>query len=132
MESVSTVRYEKGSKSLFIKSSISLNRGSLNPVLGVSPKAEININLYLYFLYFLQKVTRSLCHGIAQNLAEMMSPEMLKESGKTRIIGSGACLCRNPVLMEEVQNVYDMPVEFTSEGSACIGAALAMIDVLEK
>ena len=54
---------------------------------------------------------------------------MLKESGKTRIIGSGACLCRNLVLMEEVQNV---PVEFTSEGSACIGAALAMIDVLEK
>ena len=56
---------------------------------------------------------------------------MLKESGKTRIIGSGACLCRNPVLMEEVQKVY-IPVEFTSEGSACIGAALAMIDVLEK
>ena len=112
--------------------SISLNIGSLNPVLGVSPKAEINIISYLYFTYFLQKVTRSLCHGIAQNLAEMMSPEMLKESGKTRIIGSGACLCRNPVLMEEVQNVYDMPVEFTSDGSACIGAALAMIDVLEK
>ena len=132
MESVSTVRYEKGSRSLFIKSSISLNRGSQNPVSGVSPKAEINIISYLYFPYFPQKVTRSLCHGIAQNLAEMMSLEMLKESGKTRIIGSGACLCRNPVLMEEVQNVYDMPVEFTSEGSACIGAALAMIDVLEK
>ena len=135
MESRYRVKYEKKSRSLFIKSSISLSRGSLNPVSGVSPKAERNIISYLYFAYFSnfsQKVTRSLCHGIAQNLAEMMSPEMLKESGKTRIIGSGACLCRNPVLMEEVQNVYDMPVEFTSEGSACIGAALAMIDVLEK
>ena len=80
----------------------------------------------------LGQVTRALCHGIAQNLAEMMSPQMLTESGMTRIIGSGACLCRNPVLMDEVQNVYQMPVEFTSEGSACIGAALSIIDVLNK
>ena len=65
-------------------------------------------------------------------MSESDETELTQQSGKTRIIGSGACLCRNPVLMEEVQNVYDMPVEFTSEGSACIGAALAMIDVLEK
>ena len=77
----------------------------------------------------LGQVVRALCHGLAQNLAEMMSPEMLVSSGMTKIIGSGACLCRNPVLMEEVQNVYNLPVEFTSEGSACIGAALSIIDV---
>ena len=67
--------------------------------------------------------------GIAKNLAEMMSPEMLTEAGLTRIIGSGACLSRNPVLRAEVQEIYQMPVEFTNEGSACIGAALAAIDV---
>ena len=77
----------------------------------------------------LGQVVRALCHGLAQNLAKMMSPEMLVSSGMTKIIGSGACLCRNPVLMEEVQNVYNLPVEFTSEGSACIGAALSIIDV---
>ncbi len=74
-------------------------------------------------------VTRAICNGIARNLADMMSPETLKEAGMTKIIGSGACLSRNPVLMQEFQNIYQMPFEFTSEGSACIGAALAAIDV---
>lgn len=77
----------------------------------------------------LGQVTRGICKGIAKNLAEMMSPEMLIEAGLTRIIGSGACLSRNPVLRAEVQEIYQMPVEFTNEGSACIGAALAAIDV---
>ena len=74
-------------------------------------------------------VTQAICKGIAKNLGEMMSPQMLTEAGLTRIVGSGACLSRNPVLKAEVQDVYKMPVEFTSEGSACIGAALAAIDV---
>ena len=51
------------------------------------------------------------------------------EAGLTRIIGSGACLSRNPVLRTEFQEIYHMPVEFTNEGSACIGAALSTIDV---
>lgn len=77
----------------------------------------------------LGQVTRSICKGIAKNLAEMMSPQMLtQDAGLTRIIGSGACLSRNPVLMQELQDIYQMPVEFTSEGSACIGAALAAMD----
>ena len=73
-------------------------------------------------------VTRGICRGITKNLANMMSPSMLSEAGLTRIIGSGACLSRNPVLMSEFQDVFQMPVEFTSEGSACIGAALAARD----
>ena len=59
----------------------------------------------------------------------MMSPEMLKEAGINRIVGSGACLTRNPVLKSEFQEIYDMPVEFLEEGSACIGAALAALNV---
>ena len=58
-----------------------------------------------------------------------MSPEMLQEAGILRIVGSGACLTRNPVLKSEFQDVYQMPVEFMEEGSACIGAALAALDV---
>jgi sedoheptulokinase len=73
-------------------------------------------------------VTKAICHGIAKNLTEMMSPEMLTEAGVTRIVGSGACLCRNPVLMTQLQDLYKLPVEFTQDGSACIGAALAIID----
>ena len=77
----------------------------------------------------LGQVTRGICHGIAKNLADMMSPQMLQDAGIQRIVGSGACLTRNPVLKAEFQDVYQMPVEFLEEGSACIGAALAALDV---
>ena len=75
-------------------------------------------------------VTRGICRGIALNLADMMPPEMLTEAGLTRIVGSGACLQRNPVLKAQMQEVYKLPVDFASEGSACVGAALAMIDTI--
>ena len=77
----------------------------------------------------LGQVTKGICQGIAKNLADMMSPKMLQEAGIQRIVGSGACLTRNPVLKSEFQDVYQMPVEFLDEGSACIGAALAALDV---
>ena len=77
----------------------------------------------------LGQVTKGICHGIAKNLEDMMSPELLQEAGIQRIVGSGACLTRNPVLKSEFQDVYQMPVEFMEEGSACIGAALAALDV---
>jgi hypothetical protein len=35
--------------------------------------------------------------------AGMMPPEMLHEAGLTRIVGSGACLTRNPALKSQVQ-----------------------------
>ena len=98
--------------------------------------AQIDINLSRFYPNFIGYCNFHTLNvypfshkGIAKNLAEMMSPEMLIEAGLTRIIGSGACLSRNPVLRAEVQEIYQMPVEFTNEGSACIGAALAAIDV---
>ena len=77
----------------------------------------------------LGQVTKAICKGIADNLAKMMSPELLQNAGIQRIVGSGACLTRNPVLKIEFQERYQMPVEFIDEGSACIGAALASLDV---
>jgi len=76
----------------------------------------------------LGQVTRSVCRGIIANLASMMTPEMLKEGGIKRIVGSGACLIRNQVLQREIQELYKIPVIFVEEGNACIGAAMAVAD----
>jgi len=76
----------------------------------------------------LGQVTRSVCKGIIANLASMMTPEMLKEGGIKRIVGSGACLIRNQVLQREIKELYKIPVNFVEEGNACIGAAMAVGD----
>ena len=57
-----------------------------------------------------------------------MTPDMLRDRGITRIVGSGACLIRNQVLQREIQEMYKIPVEFVEEGNACIGAAMAIAD----
>ena len=58
----------------------------------------------------------------------MMTPEMLKDGGIQRIVGSGACLIRNQVLQREIMELYKIPVIFVEEGNACIGAAMAIAD----
>ena len=77
----------------------------------------------------LGQVTRSVCHGVVRNMAEMMPPEVIHDAGMKRIIGSGAGLCRNPILKSQVQEIYKLPVEFAAEANACIGCALAVIDM---
>ena len=47
----------------------------------------------------LGQVTRSVCRGVIENLAGMMGPEMLRLRGIQRIVGSGACLIRNAVIV---------------------------------
>ena len=74
------------------------------------------------------EVTRAVCRGIIANLAGMMGPATLREAGITRILASGACLTRNQVLQQEIQEQYQLPVTFVEEGNACIGAALAITD----
>ena len=76
----------------------------------------------------LGQVTRSVCRGVVSNLAGMMTPDMLRARGVTKIVGSGACLIRNPVLQREIQDMYQTPVYFVEEGNACIGAAMAVAD----
>merc|ERR1712029_202032 len=74
----------------------------------------------------LGKVTRSICAGIAANMAEMMPPEIIHQAGMKRIVGSGGGLSRNPILKSQMQDVYNLPVEFAAKANACIGAALAV------
>ena len=76
----------------------------------------------------LGQVTRSVCRGVVSNLASMMTPDMLRQGGVRRIVGSGACLIRNQVLQREIQEQYRTHVEFVEEGNACIGAAMAIAD----
>ena len=72
-------------------------------------------------------ISRAMCRGIITNLHRMMSREDLIERGVTRIIGCGSALLRNPVLMQELESVFKMPVVYRQRGDAAEGAAMAML-----
>jgi len=78
----------------------------------------------------LGSVTRSLCRGLVENLASMLSGCQLREAGVNRLLGSGGALARNPVLQHEVSKVYELPLTMVGEREACLGAALAIFDRL--
>ncbi|XP_045624604.1 sedoheptulokinase isoform X2 [Procambarus clarkii] len=76
----------------------------------------------------LGKVTRSLCKGIITNIHSMMPHSILVENGITRIIGGGSALARNPILLQELEEAYNLPVSLDSRGDAAYGSALAAIN----
>ncbi|XP_038059434.1 sedoheptulokinase-like [Patiria miniata] len=71
--------------------------------------------------------TRALCRGIVRNLHDMMSRKDLTDRGVTRIIGCGSGLLRNKVLMQELERMFQLPVEYRQGGDAAEGAAIAML-----
>lgn len=73
-------------------------------------------------------VTRSLCRGLVENLASMLSGSQLGEAGVNRLLGSGGALARNHILQHEVVEVYGLPLTMVGEREACLGAALAIFD----
>ncbi|KAA0201875.1 hypothetical protein HAZT_HAZT005859, partial [Hyalella azteca] len=75
----------------------------------------------------LGQVMRALCKGIVANLHSMMPRSVLLDAGVTRIVGGGSALTRNPLLLQELQALYDLPVTLDSRGDAAIGAAIAAI-----
>lgn len=56
----------------------------------------------------------------------LLPKELLIESNIQRIVGNGSGLSRNKVLQKEVQDIYQLPLIFTSGGDAARGAALAV------
>jgi sedoheptulokinase len=70
-------------------------------------------------------VFKSICDGLIENLHHMMPKEILRDANIKRIVGNGSCLSRNAVLQKAVVHYYGIPLEFTSEGDAAKGAALA-------
>lgn len=73
-------------------------------------------------------VTRALCHGIMENLASMLPPKALLESGVKQIMGSGSALSRNEVLRQEAERVFPLPVLFGKDVDSAVGAAMIVID----
>lgn len=55
----------------------------------------------------------------------MMPKDVLLNAKITRIVGNGSGLSRNKVLQKEVQQLYQLPLVFTSGGDAAKGAAMA-------
>lgn len=76
----------------------------------------------------LGQVFRSLCRGLLQNLHSMMPKDILIKANISRIVGNGSGLSRNKVLQTEVQQLYELPLVFTSGGDAAKGAAMAVKD----
>lgn len=56
----------------------------------------------------------------------MIPREVLQNAGINRIVGNGSGLSRNKILQKEVQQLYQLPLVFTSGGDAAKGAALAV------
>lgn len=67
---------------------------------------------------------RAFCRGIIQNMASMMPREELKSGSVQRIVGCGSALNRNPVLKEELERCFELPVMYREDCDACFGAAL--------
>ncbi|KAG5882947.1 Sedoheptulokinase, partial [Gonioctena quinquepunctata] len=76
----------------------------------------------------LGNVFRALCRGLLENLHRMMPRDMLHNAKIDRIVGNGSGLARNIVLQMEVQQLYQLPLVFTTGGDAAKGAALSVID----
>ena len=68
-------------------------------------------------------VARSLARGIAQNLKDMLPAYCLEN--RARIVGSGNCLRKNPLVQKMVEEVFGLPLELSeSVEEAAVGAAL--------
>uniref|UniRef100_A0A6A7G467 Sedoheptulokinase-like n=2 Tax=Hirondellea gigas TaxID=1518452 RepID=A0A6A7G467_9CRUS len=80
----------------------------------------------------LGQVMRSLCKGIVVNIHSMMPRSVLVEAGVKRLVGGGSALSRNPLLLHEIQVLYQLPVTLDSRGDAAFGAALAGIQSMAQ
>lgn len=57
-----------------------------------------------------------------------MPRSMLADNNITSIIGGGSALARNPILLQELEEAYKLPVLLDSRGDAAYGAALAALN----
>lgn len=72
------------------------------------------------------QVFRALCRGLIENLNKLMPKDVLVDAKISRIVGNGSGLSRNKILQKEVQQLYQLPLEFTASGDAAKGAAMAL------
>jgi sedoheptulokinase len=68
-------------------------------------------------------LAKGLARGIMESLRELAPPEML--AGRTRLVGTGNALRRNPLLRETAQEVFGLPFMLRDVfEEAAVGAAL--------
>lgn len=78
-------------------------------------------------------VFHATCTGLINNLKEMFPLELLRnELGIKRIVGTGNALCRNPLLMKQLETQFELPVMFNKANDAALGASLFVRDFLMK
>ncbi|KAG7483759.1 hypothetical protein MATL_G00041680 [Megalops atlanticus] len=73
-------------------------------------------------------VTRALCRGIMENMAAMLPPRTLLDSGVKQIVGSGSALSRNEVLRQEAERVFPLPVLYGKDVDSAVGVAMILND----
>ena len=57
-------------------------------------------------------------------IGQIIKPDVILKAW-TNTIG-GYTYFRNPILKSQMQEVYNLPVDFAAKANACIGAALAV------
>ncbi|XP_059829677.1 sedoheptulokinase isoform X2 [Hypanus sabinus] len=73
-------------------------------------------------------VIRALCRGVVNNLHSMLPVQWLAESGVRRIVGSGSALARNPVLKQELEKIFTLPIVYREMADSAVGVAMVMLD----
>ncbi|XP_072098942.1 sedoheptulokinase [Mobula birostris] len=73
-------------------------------------------------------VTRALCRGVVHNLHSMLPGQRLAESGVRTIVGSGSALARNPVLKQELEKIFTLPIVYREMADSAVGVAMVMLD----
>ncbi len=63
-------------------------------------------------------VTRSLCQGLVNNLADFLGPDEVRGKGFQGIVACGSALSRNPILEEELRRKYGVGVEVRDADAA--------------
>ncbi|XP_050531980.1 sedoheptulokinase-like isoform X2 [Daktulosphaira vitifoliae] len=69
-----------------------------------------------------------ICQGIVKNLYKMMPKEILIKENIQQIIGTGSVLTNNVVIKQEIQKLYELPLNIKVTGDAAFGAALSMMN----
>ena len=90
------------------------------------PDAQASVTNIMTGNLSLGHVVRAMCHGVVNNLHDMLRRDSLVKDGVSRIVGCGSALTRNKILQEELESVFGLPVVYSEGGNAAAGAALAM------
>lgn len=76
----------------------------------------------------------SFCEGLIENIFQMMSVELMVESGIETLIGTGSALIKNPILQQILDKKLNHKIQviFTDGNDSHIGVAMLVNDKFNK